>query len=102
MNEFLRALFQESIKKWGVPSQVLMLAEECNELSVASFHMLRASKTKTQKDYEKAIENFAEEICDVEFMIEEMIFYFHLAPKVAKYRCIKESRLAKRINKDCV
>ena len=81
-------MFELSLKKWGLQSQILMLVEELNELAVASLHLLRRLKDK-----EKALEQFAEEIADVEFMIEEMKYYFKNEQKVKLYRTYKEERL---------
>jgi hypothetical protein len=68
-----------------------MLAEESSELSVATLHLLRAIKDRSE-----SWEKFAEEIADVELMIDEMKFYFPvLLAKVNLYRQVKEKRLEK-------
>jgi len=69
-----------------------MLVEESNELSVAALHLLRNLKKK-----QLSLEHFAEEIADVQLLIDEMLYYFKLAPLVAKYREMKEKRLEKRL-----
>jgi len=81
-------MFELSLKKWGLTSQILMLVEELNELAVASLHLLR-----TLKDKNESLEHFAEEIADVEFMIEEMKYYFKNEQKVKLYRVMKEKKL---------
>jgi len=86
MNKY--EMFELSLKKWGITSQILMLVEELNELAVASLHLLRKLKDK-----EKTLEQFAEEIADVEFMIEEMKYYFKNEQKIKLYRAYKEERL---------
>jgi len=69
-----------------------MLVEELNELAVASLHLLR-----TLKNREESLKHFAEEIADVEFMLEEMKYYFGNVETVRFYRNRKEERLAKII-----
>ena len=61
--------------KWGFASQVAMLAEELCELSVATLHLNRLIKNEGLKKY-KVIDKVAEEIADVEIMIDE--FKHHL------------------------
>ena len=83
----MKELFDKCREKWGLRAQILMLAEECSELSVATLHLLR------NKKQENALEHFAEEIADVELMLDEMKYYFHNVPLIAKYRKLKEKRL---------
>ena len=86
-------LFKESIKLWGINSQILMLAEESSELSVACLHLLRESKEQNE-----SFHNFAEEIADVEFLIAEMKDYFsNLEKQVNKIRIEKSNRLSLKI-----
>jgi len=87
----LTEIFDKSKKYWGIESQILMLAEECSELTVASLHLLRHSKIYLP------LEHFAEEIADVELLIEEMKYYFNLHDTVKKYRKIKEKRVEKKL-----
>ena len=83
-------VFERSVKAWGVKSQILMLAEECGELSVATLHLLRNLKQ------ENVLQHFAEEIADVEFMIAEMKHVLpDLESMVAVWRMRKETRLRK-------
>ena len=46
---------------------------------------------------EDALEKFAEEIADVELMLDEMKYYFKNVPLIAKYRKLKEKRLRKLV-----
>ena len=95
----LKGMFDKSRELWGLDAQILMLVEELNELSVASLHLLR-----NLKDKEKALEHFAEEIADVQFLIDEMLYYFKkqiisatteetFFEAVIRYRKQKEKRL---------
>jgi len=72
----LKEMFDKSREKWGLTSQLLMLAEESSELSVASLHMVRNIKNDTEEKRLKTLVDFANEITDVQFMIDEMIYYF--------------------------
>jgi len=88
----LKEMFDKSRELWTLKAQILMLVEECNELSVTALHLIRNLKHK-----ETPIEQFAEEVADVQFMIDEMLYYFKLVPMVAKYRRMKEKRLETRL-----
>lgn len=82
-------LFLKSRNLWGINSQLLMLAEEATELSLASLHLNR-----NNKDKDLAWENLAEEIADTEFMIAEVKYYFpDLQKKINRYRAEKVKRL---------
>lgn len=87
-------MFEKSKTLWGLNSQLLLLAEEAAELTVATLHLQRATKDKAE-----SWENFAEEIADVEFMIAEMKYYFPvLNAKVNLYRRMKAERLEKLLS----
>ena len=83
-------LYDKALLKWGLVSQLMMLAEESSELSVSALHMTRNLKNK-----EKALESLAEEIADVQLMIDEILYYFpELPSKVAINQAHKIKRLA--------
>jgi len=82
-----KQLFEESINKWSIDSQILMLAEESSELSVASLHLLRKKKVL------KAMDDFVEEVADVELMIKELKWHFQIQNRVSLARERKEKRL---------
>lgn len=88
----LKDIFDKCRELWGLDSQVLMLAEELNELGVASLHLLRNAKPRKE-----SLEKFAEEIADVEFMLDEMKYYFSNVELIAFYRKKKQERLEKII-----
>jgi len=79
--------FAQSIEKWGIVSQILMLAEESGELTVAALHYVRNKKQVEAEDH------LAEEIADVELMIDEIKFALLLGTKVQAYRETKLERL---------
>ena len=61
-----KRLYREAIKKWGVNSQLFMLIEESAELIQASNKVIRNGTEDKQ-----SIENLANELADVEIMIEQ-------------------------------
>ena len=61
-------LFAESIEHWTPEAQEDMLVEECGELIVAMNKLRRKPSLET-------LNHLAEEIADVLFMIEEIVFY---------------------------
>lgn len=84
----LKKIFDKSRELWGLNSQILMLVEELNELAVASLHLLRANKPQ-----DIVLHRFAEEIADVEFMLDEMKYYFKNVELIALNRIAKQRRL---------
>ena len=88
----LKEIFDKSRELWGLESQILMLVEELNELGVASLHLLRTNKPR-----DESLQSFAEEIADVEFMLDEMKYYFSNVELIAFYRRKKQERLEKMI-----
>lgn len=89
-----KQLFDLSLQNWGLPSQITMLAEEAAELSVAALHILRKAKEP------QALEHLAEEIADVELMLDEIKYYFGpsgIVSLIANFRLEKEHRLEERL-----
>ena len=97
----LKEMFDKSLEKWGFNSQLLMIAEEASELSVASLHMTRNTKNATEEKRDRTLIAFANELVDVQFMIEEFVYYlkdkdvggitfFELLTDIRRY---KEKRL---------
>lgn len=83
-------IFKKCLEKWGLQSQILMLAEEASELTQASLKVCR-------KIVENPLENLAEEIADTELMIDEINFYLSLKPMISKFRQEKLERLEKTL-----
>lgn len=79
-----RALFFESLLKWGIESQFLMVVEECAELQHVILKRFRGQQNDNK---------LAEEIADVQFMIDEIITVMGLENMVATWRTIKRNRL---------
>lgn len=83
----LQEKFLKALDKWGLTSQILMLAEESSELSVACLHYLRNKKNQV------GFRELTEEIADVEIMIEEIKFYLKIDQWVQEFRAEKLNRL---------
>lgn len=79
-------IFIKSVTKWGLTSQMLMLAEEAGELSTTVLHCLRSKKVDAET-------HLAEEIADCQLMIDEIIFILHLEEQTQKVREIKLKRV---------
>lgn len=82
-----KELFLQSIAKWGLETQILMLAEESAELSVACLHSLREKKKL------EAFDELAEEMADVELMMQEIEYVLDLGKEMQKFRVVKVARL---------
>lgn len=63
----VKKLYHEAWNKWGMELQFVMLMEECSELIKASSKVLRKHKEDVN-----VWRNFAEEVADVEIMIDQI------------------------------
>ncbi len=77
-------IYEKAVKQFGYESQLGMLQEECAELIVA------VSKVERRKS--GALENLAEEMADVQIMIEQIKLLVG-KEKVEQYRKSKLHRL---------
>lgn len=97
----LKEIFDKARQLWSLDSQLMMLAEECSELSQASLKLIRRFKLERQlMKGAPEIEKLAEEIADVQLMIDEALYYFKwsgIIEKAGNYRKAKLERLEKRI-----
>lgn len=90
-----KELYEDAIKEWGVELQLLMLQEECGELISAVSRYWRKRENSFLK--------LAEEIADVEIMIEQTkqaLFYGLDVDRVNIAKRKKLKRLADRLYKD--
>ena len=62
-----KKLFKKAFDKWGLESQLLMLMEECAELTQSASKVIRYHKNKTS-----VWRSLIEEIADVEILIEQI------------------------------
>ncbi len=80
--------YRQAIEKWGAEEQICMVFEEMAELQKELCKKLRGK--------ENTIE-IAEEIADVEIMLEQMKLLFDIEEGVEKYKKFKLERLEKRV-----
>lgn len=85
-------LYKDAFELWGNRSQFEMAQEEATELALAIRKFIRNSNTETQLD-------LAEEIADVEIMIEQMEYINKgLRPQANVIKVSKLQRLRRRID----
>jgi NTP pyrophosphatase (non-canonical NTP hydrolase) len=87
-------VYAGALDTWGLPAQILMLAEESSELSVAALHLLRDAKRK-----DETVRHLCEEIADVQIMIEQVCQALDLDQRVEDEMIFKMARLHERILK---
>lgn len=85
-----RLILYRALDRWGLPSQLAMLAEESAELAAATMHVLRE-----QHDGNNEAE-WVEEVADVWIMIDQMLLT-PWAPQILEARARKMERLARRL-----
>lgn len=86
--------YKKAVKKWGNDLQLTMLQEECAEL-IQAVSKVRRYGLGYQDDM-KFIDNLAEEIADVEIMINQAKFMYdweNFRDKIAAKKFIKLERL---------
>lgn len=90
MNENERLIFETAIKKYGDFAQMFMSIEEMGELIQALSKNFRGIEN---------VNNIAEEIADVEIMIDQLKIIFGVEKEVEEFRTIKLERLKKRLKR---
>lgn len=85
------AVFKDAIEVFGEDAQILMVFEEMSELQKELCKWLRSGKSPT------LLHLIAEEIADVEIMLDQMKLVFHCTSAVRGIRKKKIARLAGRI-----
>jgi NTP pyrophosphatase (non-canonical NTP hydrolase) len=91
-------LYSSAIRKWGINSQLGMLMEECAELIQATHKCVRKGSVNKE-----VWDNLAEEMADVEIMIEQIklgMDWHLLEPKVREIKEKKLKRLEGWIQQD--
>lgn len=83
------SLYHKAIVNWGLPAQLDQLQEECAELIMA------VNKHRRSKGRLKS--HIAEEIADVQIMMEQIQYGLMLQKKCAKWRALKLKRLERRL-----
>lgn len=90
IGERVRALYRSAIEKWGEDLQMDMAVEEMAELTKALIKFRRKPTNETRYA-------IAEEIADVQIMLEQLMEIFWNATAVDMARIQKLTRLEKRI-----
>lgn len=86
-----KKIYKQAIEKWGKRAQLEMAQEETTELSLAIRKFYR-------NENEKTFDDMANEMADVEIMIEQIKFmYPKIKPKIQEHKVFKLERLLKRI-----
>ena len=84
-------IYKDALKKWGPELQIVMVFEEMAELQKELSKNLRGVENST---------SIAEEIADVEIMLEQMKALFEVESQVDKFKMHKLGRLKARLLKD--
>lgn len=85
----MRGLYEMAIKTYGMQAQIDVAIEEMAELTKALL--------KTRRVGGGSIYNVAEEIADVEIMLEQLKLIFNCENELAVYRGAKLARLKDRL-----
>jgi len=80
-------VFEAAMERWGIKSQLDMVAEECCELAVVALKIYRANNGRNT-------DNLAEEMADVELCLEQICNYFDLREQIDGWKDKKLRRLA--------
>lgn len=91
MTEAEKKILEKALDTYGSQAQITMVFEEMSELQKELCKFLRG------KDDGKTIANIAEEIADVEIMLDQMKLLFDIGDDVADYREDKILRLKRRL-----
>lgn len=89
MNNEEKNIFNLALKHFGSLSQIIKLFEEMSELQ---------KELCKQTIGENHIDGIAEEISDVQIMLDQMIILYNLEDIIKKYRKEKIERLNKKLN----
>ena len=88
-------LYVDAVARWGAPAQVKMAMEKCTELVLALLKFEReGGKDVRREDRRLAV---AEEMADIEVMLEQLKLIFDNSDAVKKWKRIKLQRLEGRL-----
>jgi NTP pyrophosphatase (non-canonical NTP hydrolase) len=88
-------IYKRAVDKWGRYSQLLMLAEECAECTGA---VLKLTRTGREPEYDARLDALAEEVADVEIMVEQ--FKVMYPGSTEKHKQAKLKRLDGRLREE--
>lgn len=83
-------IYRQAIDKWGAEAQITMVFEEMAELQKELCKCLRGKDNRIE---------IADEIADVEIMLEQMKVLFSIENGVERHKKLKLSRLKDRVNR---
>lgn len=83
-----RGIYQAALDRWGADAQTLMVFEEMAELQK---ELCKNARGKDNRG------NIAEEIADVQIMLEQMIVLHDCRAMVRTYKAAKIERLQERL-----
>lgn len=87
----INSIYKKAIKLWGIDSQMMMVVEEASELIKAICKLRRTGVTA------ETVNAVAEEIADMEIMLEQLKIMFYLSEGVSEWKNYKISRLLQMI-----
>ena len=83
-----RDIYRTALEKWGAGAQTLMVFEEMSELEKELCKNVRGKDNR---------ESIAEEIADVQIMLEQMIILHDCGAMVKTYKTAKIERLREQL-----
>ncbi len=89
MKNIDKELYSRAFKIYGASQQLVVALEEMAELQKELCKHLRGFCPKT---------DIAEEVADVQIMLEQIELYFNISEEIKEYRQKKLIRLEKRLN----
>lgn len=89
-------IMQKAIDTYGAENQCLKVVEEMSELTKALMKVRFVKKGGVQ--YDILLDSIAEEMADVEIMLEQLHMIYQNDNKVNEYRQKKIERLERRLN----
>lgn len=87
----INSIYKKAIKLWGIDSQMMMAVEEASELIKAICKLRRTGVTA------ETVNGIAEEIADMEIMLEQLKIMFYLTEGVSEWKKYKINRLSQMI-----
>jgi len=85
-----KEIYRQAIDKWGAEGQITMVFEEMAELQKELCKSLRGKENRIE---------IAEEMADVEIMLEQMKILFGIEEGVERHKTLKLQRLEGRLKR---
>ena len=87
----INSIYKKAIKLWGIDSQMMMAVEEASELIKAICKLRRTGVTA------EVVNDLAEEMADMEIMLDQLKIMFCLTEGVKEWKNHKVERLSQTI-----